>query len=55
MTVDIKPIDPVNRSFFAGVVSGLDLRKPLSAEEVAGVHGRSNRPPATSPLPRTGA
>src|SRR5215475_10198489 len=38
MTVDIKPIDPVNRAFFAGVVSGLDLRQPLSKEEVAAVH-----------------
>ena len=36
--MDIKPIDPVNRPFFAGVVSGLDLRKPLTPEEVAAVH-----------------
>jgi hypothetical protein len=36
MTVSIKPIDPVNRAFFAGEVSGLDLRKPLSKDEVAG-------------------
>ena len=35
--MDIKPIDPVNRPFFAGVVSGLDLRQPLSPEEVAAV------------------
>ena len=38
MTVSIKPIDPVNRAFFAGEVSGLDLRKPLSKDEVAAVH-----------------
>ena len=38
MTVDIKPIDPVNRPAFAGVVSGLDLTRPLSKEEVAAVH-----------------
>ena len=38
MTVTIKPIDPVNRAFFAGEVSGLDLSKPLSKEEVAAVH-----------------
>ena len=38
MTVSIKPIDPVNRSFFAGEVSGLDLRKPLTPAEVAAVH-----------------
>lgn len=36
--MDIKPIDPVNRPFFAGVVSGLDLRKPLTPEEVKAVH-----------------
>jgi alpha-ketoglutarate-dependent 2,4-dichlorophenoxyacetate dioxygenase len=36
--MDIKPIDPVNRPFFAGVVSGLDLRKPLTQDEVAAVH-----------------
>jgi alpha-ketoglutarate-dependent 2,4-dichlorophenoxyacetate dioxygenase len=38
MTIAITPIDPVHRAFFAGVVSGLDLRKPLSAGEVAAVH-----------------
>src|SRR3981081_1954997 len=38
MTPDIQPIDPVNRAFFAGVVSGLDLARPLSKEEVAAVH-----------------
>ncbi len=36
--MDIKPIDPINRPFFAGVVSGLDLRKPLSPEQVKAVH-----------------
>ena len=36
--MDIRPIDPVDRPFFAGVVSGLDLTKPLSATEVAAVH-----------------
>src|SRR5215218_9149568 len=36
--MDIKPIDPINRPFFAGVVSGLDLRQPLTAEQVAAVH-----------------
>src|SRR5215475_10127884 len=38
MTIDIQPIDPVNRSFFAGVVSGLDLSRPLSPQDVAAVH-----------------
>ncbi|CAN5355926.1 TauD/TfdA family dioxygenase [soil metagenome] len=36
--MDIKPIDPVNRPFFGGVVSGLDLRKPLTPEQVKAVH-----------------
>src|SRR5262245_45537483 len=35
--MQIKPIDPVGRPFFAGVVSGIDLTRPLSAEEVAAV------------------
>jgi alpha-ketoglutarate-dependent 2,4-dichlorophenoxyacetate dioxygenase len=38
MTIAITPIDPVHRAFFAGVVSGLDLRKPVSPGEVAAVH-----------------
>ena len=38
MTIDIKPIDPVSRAFFAGVVSGIDLTRPLSDPEVAAVH-----------------
>src|SRR5438128_1698338 len=38
MTVSIKPVDPVNRAFFAGEVSGIDLRKPLTKDEVAAVH-----------------
>src|SRR5215510_7985155 len=38
MTIDIQPIDPVNRPFFAGAVSGLDLTRPLSPQEVAAVH-----------------
>jgi alpha-ketoglutarate-dependent 2,4-dichlorophenoxyacetate dioxygenase len=36
--MDIRPIDPVNRSFFAGVVSGIDLTRPLSPAEIAAVH-----------------
>ncbi len=36
--MDIKPIDPVGRPFFAGVVSGIDLTRPLSEAEVAAVH-----------------
>src|SRR5262245_59975487 len=36
--MQIKPIDPVGRPFFAGVASGIDLTRPLSAEETAAVH-----------------
>ena len=36
--MDIKPIDPADRPFFAGVVSGLDLCKPLTPEQVEAVH-----------------
>jgi alpha-ketoglutarate-dependent 2,4-dichlorophenoxyacetate dioxygenase len=38
MTIDIRPIDPANRAFFAGEVSGIDLTRPLSNEEVAAIH-----------------
>jgi alpha-ketoglutarate-dependent 2,4-dichlorophenoxyacetate dioxygenase len=38
MTIDIRPIDPANRAFFAGEVSGIDLTRPLSNEEVAAMH-----------------
>ena len=43
MTISIAPQDPVSRSFFAGEVSGIDLRKPLTAEEVAAVHAGMDR------------
>lgn len=38
MTLDIRPIDPANRAFFAGEVSGIDLTRPLSDAEVAAIH-----------------
>src|SRR6201996_2057820 len=38
MTIEIKPVDPVNRAFFAGEVSGLDLTRPLAPDDVAAVH-----------------
>src|SRR6476660_8095194 len=38
MAIDIKPIDPVGRAFFAGVVSGIDLTRPLAPAEVKAVH-----------------
>ena len=43
MTIDIKPIDPVSRAFFAGVVSGIDLTRPLTDAEVAAVHAGMDR------------
>jgi alpha-ketoglutarate-dependent 2,4-dichlorophenoxyacetate dioxygenase len=38
MTIDIRPIDPVNRAFFAGEVAGIDLTHALSPAEVAAIH-----------------
>jgi alpha-ketoglutarate-dependent 2,4-dichlorophenoxyacetate dioxygenase len=38
MAIDIKPIDPVSRAFFAGVVSGIDLTRRLSDDAVAAIH-----------------
>jgi alpha-ketoglutarate-dependent 2,4-dichlorophenoxyacetate dioxygenase len=38
MTITIKPVDPVNRAFFAGVASGADWSKPLSAEDAKAIH-----------------
>ena len=38
MTLTVRPIDPVGRHFFAGEVSGVDLTRPLSQENVTAVH-----------------
>src|SRR6478736_10529709 len=38
MQIKIKPIDPVNRPFFAGEVSGADWRKVPSSEEAEAIH-----------------
>ncbi len=35
MTLSIKAIDPVSRPFFAGEVSGIDITRPLTADEAA--------------------
>jgi alpha-ketoglutarate-dependent 2,4-dichlorophenoxyacetate dioxygenase len=43
MTISIQPIDPANRDFFAGVVSGIDLTRRLSDAEVAAVHAGMDR------------
>ena len=37
MTLTIKAIDPVSRPFFAGEVSGIDITKPLTADEAAAI------------------
>ena len=37
MSLSIKPIDPVSRPFFAGEVSGSDITKPLSPDQVAAI------------------
>jgi alpha-ketoglutarate-dependent 2,4-dichlorophenoxyacetate dioxygenase len=34
MALEIRPIDPVNRPFFAGEVSGIDLRRPATQGQV---------------------
>lgn len=43
MSRAIRPIDPQNRPFFAGEVSGIDLTHRLSDEEVAFIHDGMNR------------
>jgi len=42
MSLAIEPIDPTHRAFFAGVVSGCDLSRPLSADDVAALHAGMN-------------
>src|SRR5580704_12803086 len=37
MALSIRPIDPVNRAFFAGEVSGIDLRQTMTGEQVAAI------------------
>jgi len=37
MTLSIRPIDPVNRPFFAGEVAGIDLREAMTGEQVAAI------------------
>jgi alpha-ketoglutarate-dependent 2,4-dichlorophenoxyacetate dioxygenase len=43
MSVAIEPIDPINLRFFAGVVSGCDLTRPLSRAEIAAIHAGMDR------------
>lgn len=37
MTLSIAPIDPASRPFFAGEVSGIDITRPLTAEQTQAV------------------
>jgi alpha-ketoglutarate-dependent 2,4-dichlorophenoxyacetate dioxygenase len=37
MVLSIRPIDPANRAFFAGEVSGVDLRQTMTGEQVAAI------------------
>jgi alpha-ketoglutarate-dependent 2,4-dichlorophenoxyacetate dioxygenase len=43
MDLTIEPIDPVSRPFFAGVVSGCDIARPLAPEETAAIHAGVDR------------
>ena len=43
MTVEIVPVDPVGRPFFAATVRGIDLRRPVSPDEVAAIHAGMDR------------
>ncbi|MCA0305637.1 MAG: TauD/TfdA family dioxygenase [Proteobacteria bacterium] len=43
MTVQITPVDPVGRPFFAGTVRGIDLRRPVTPAEVAAIHAGMDR------------
>ncbi len=43
MILAIEPIDPVNRSFFAGVVTGCDLSRPLTRAEIEAIHAGMDR------------
>src|SRR5215467_10011406 len=43
MTVTIDPIDPAHRAFFAGVVSGCDVSRPLSTADIEAIHAGMDR------------
>jgi len=43
MTLSIEPIDPATRSFFAGVVTGCDVSRPLVPTEVEAIHAGMDR------------
>jgi alpha-ketoglutarate-dependent 2,4-dichlorophenoxyacetate dioxygenase len=37
MPLSVRPIDPVNRPFFAGEVSGIDLRETMTGGQAAAI------------------
>src|SRR5689334_6798765 len=43
MSLTIEPIDPVNRPFFAGAVSGCDVTRSLSHEDIISLHAGMDR------------
>ncbi|HJT06606.1 MAG TPA: TauD/TfdA family dioxygenase [Stellaceae bacterium] len=43
MALAIEPIDPINRPFFAGEVSGCDVARPLSPADIAAIHAGMDR------------
>src|SRR5712691_8882431 len=43
MSLAIEPIDPIDRPFFAGVVSGCDVTRPLSPEDITSLHAGMDR------------
>src|SRR6185437_14550584 len=43
MALAIEPIDPINRPFFAGEVSGCDVARPLSPADIAAIQAGMDR------------
>src|SRR5690242_6440030 len=43
MPVSIEPIDPVNRPFFAGVVTGCDISRAITPADVEAIHAGMDR------------
>ena len=43
MSLTIEPIDPAHRPFFAGVVTGCSLARPLSPADIAALHAGMDR------------
>lgn len=43
MSLTIEPIDPVNRPFFAGAVTGCDVSRPLASADIEAIHAGMDR------------